>query len=290
MRPYTKRYNPPMTMIGGALYKVLQSKNKDFPEGSQIMSMIGWVDVGILDPMAKSSAPGSEGTVMTHPAPSIGTLSPSLLLGALGMPGNTAYFGLLELCQPKAGETVVVNGAAGAVGSLVGQIAKIKGCKVIGFAGSDKKCEWLTKDLGFDKAYNYKTTDVDKVLKEGAPNGVDCFFDNVGGLDATKVINNHMNTFGRISGCGAISGYNATEPVLVPSTQGAMVFKQLRYEGFIVRRWLPRWFEGIQQMAQWIAEGKIKAEETVVEGFEKMPEAFNGLFTGANVGKMVVKI
>ena len=111
--------------------------------------MIGWVDVGILDPMAKSSAPGSEGTVMTRPAPSIGTLSPSLLLGALGMPGATAYFGLLEICQPKAGETVVVNGAAGAVGSLVGQIAKIKGCKVIGFAGSDQKCEWLTKELGF---------------------------------------------------------------------------------------------------------------------------------------------
>ena len=156
MRPYTKRYNPPMTMIGGALYKVLQSKNKDFPEGSQVMSMIGWVDVGILDPMAKSSAPGSEGTVMTRPAPSIGTLSPSLLLGALGMPGATAYFGLLEICQPKAGETVVVNGAAGAVGSLVGQIAKIKGCHVIGFAGSDEKCDLLIKDFGFDKAYNYK--------------------------------------------------------------------------------------------------------------------------------------
>merc|ERR1719414_1430349 len=290
MRPYTARYNPPITMIGEALFKVLESKNQKFPKGSQLLCNCGWVDVGILDPNDKFSAPGQNSKLTPHPAPSIGNLSSSLLLGACGMPGCTAYFGFLEICQPKAGETVVVNGAAGAVGSLVGQIAKIKGCKVIGFAGSDQKCEWLTKELGFDKAYNYKTTDVDKVLKEGAPNGVDCFFDNVGGLDATKVINNHMNTFGRISGCGAISGYNATEPVLVPSTQGAMVFKQLRYEGFIVRRWLPRWFEGIQQMAQWIAEGKVKTEETVVEGFEKMPEAFNGLFTGANTGKMVVKI
>ena len=156
MRPYTKRYKPPMTMIGGALFKVLQSKNPEYPEGSQLMSMIGWVDVGILDPNMKSNAPGSEGTVMTRPAQSIGTLSPSLLLGALGMPGATAYFGLLEICDPKPGETVVVNGAAGAVGSLVGQIAKIKGCHVIGFAGSDDKCDLLIKEFGFDKAYNYK--------------------------------------------------------------------------------------------------------------------------------------
>jgi len=284
MRPYVMNLKPPFTMIGTGVYNVKESKDSNFPEGATIVANVGWVKTGVVNSREIKDE------LRLIPDAMIKGISKSLLLGACGMPGNTAYFGLLELCQPKAGETVVVNGAAGAVGSLVGQIAKIKGCKVIGFAGSDQKCEWLTKELGFDKAYNYKTTDVDKVLKEGAPNGVDCFFDNVGGLDATKVINNHMNTFGRISGCGAISGYNATEPVLVPSTQGAMVFKQLRYEGFIVRRWLPRWFEGIQQMAQWIAQGKVKAEETVVEGFEKMPEAFNGLFTGANTGKMVVKI
>merc|ERR1719150_903782 len=293
MRPYTARMTTPLpfTMIGSSLAVVEESRHPSHQRGSHIVILAGWVERGVVNPdtMGKASPGNTLGGVM--PAPDLGPgLSKSVLLGACGMPGNTAYFGLLELCDPKSGETVVVNGAAGAVGSLVGQIAKIKGCKVIGFAGSDQKCEWLTKELGFDKAYNYKTTDVDKVLKEGAPDGVDCFFDNVGGLDATKVINNHMNTFGRISGCGAISGYNAAEPVLVPSTQGAMVFKQLRYEGFIVRRWLPRWFEGIQQMAQWLAEGKVKAEETVVEGFEKMPEAFNGLFTGANTGKMVVKI
>merc|ERR1711992_295330 len=277
-------------MIGSSVEVVEESKNPKFPKGAIIVILAGWVERGIVNPdnMGKNSPGNTLGGVM--PAPDLGPMSKSLLLGACGMPGNTAYFGFLELCQPKSGETVVVNGAAGAVGSLVGQIAKIKGCKVIGFAGSDKKCEWLTKELGFDKAYNYKTTDVDVVLKEGAPNGVDCFFDNVGGLDATKVINNHINTFGRISGCGAISAYNDTKPLVVPSTQGAMVFKQLRYEGFIVSRWLSRWMEGIAQMAQWMREGKIKTEETIVEGFEKMPEAFIGLFTGANLGKMVVKV
>merc|ERR1719245_345441 len=289
MRPYTKRYNPPMTMIGGALYKVLQSKNKDFPEGSQIMSMIGWVDVGILDPMAKSSAPGSEGTVMTRPAPSIGTLSPSLLLGALGMPGATAYFGLLEICQPKAGETVVVNGAAGAVGSLVGQIAKIKGCKVIGYAGTDAKVEWLKKDLGFDHAFNYKKVPIQESLKIGAPKGVDCFFENVGNADSSAIIG-AMNNFGRISCCGCISTYNEKEAPKVPAITLAMISKQLKMEGFLVNRWQDRWMEGVLQMAQWIREGKIKPQETIMEGFENIPDAMAGLFTGANTGKMIVKL
>merc|ERR1719278_723275 len=283
MRPYVSRLTTPFTMIGTGVYKIRESRDTEFPQGGTVVANIGWVKTAIVNSKEQKG-------LRLMPDQMLVGISPSKLLGVLGMPGNTAYFGLLELCQPKSGETVVVNGAAGAVGSLVGQIAKLKGCKVIGFAGTDQKCEWLTKELGFDKAYNYKTTDVDKVLKEGAPDGVDCFFDNVGGIDATKIINNHMNTFGRISGCGVISGYNATEPLMVPSTRGAMVFKQLRYEGFIVRRWLPRWFEGIQQMAQWIKEGKVKTEETVVNGFEKMPEAFKGLFTGANVGKMVVKI
>merc|ERR1712002_885988 len=216
MRPYTARMTPPITMIGSSVAEVEESLHPAFPRGATIVTYAGWVERGVLAPdeVNKNSSGGLGGVIL---APQIGSLSLSLLLGVCGMPGNTAYFGLLELCEPKQGETVVVSGAAGAVGSLVGQIAKIKGCKVIGFAGSDQKCEWLTKELGFDKAYNYKTTDVDKVLKEGAPNGVDCFFDNVGGLDATKIMNNHMNT-GRISGCGAISGYNATEPVLLPST------------------------------------------------------------------------
>merc|ERR1719433_1965285 len=215
MRVYTKRSNPPYTMIGQNVAKIIESKDPEYPKDSIVLTKSGWVKAGIVQTSGSLGGFGIKANQLVDKVPDLPPgLSQSLLLGVCGMPGCTAYFGFLELCQPKSGETVVVNGAAGAVGSLVGQIAKIKGCKVIGFAGSDKKCEWLTKELGFDKAYNYKTTDVDEVLKEGAPNGVDCFFDNVGGIDATKVINNHMNTFGRISGCGAISGYNATEPLV----------------------------------------------------------------------------
>lgn len=181
----------------------------------------------------------------------------------------------------------MVTGAAGAVGSLVGQIAKIKGCKVVGFAGSDKKCEFL-KEIGFDKAYNYKTTKIMEALKDGAPKGVDCFYDNVGGSDAAMIIN-HMNVFGRIAICGAISSYNATELQMVPATSHSFVGKQLKMEGFLVSRWANRWEEGIKQMAEWIKGGKIKTEETIVEGFDKMPQAFIGLFSGENVGKMIVK-
>ena len=151
------------------------------------------------------------------------------------MPGNTAYFGFLELCQPKAGETVVVNGAAGAVGSLVGQIAKIKGCKVIGYAGTDAKVEWLKKDLGFDHAFNYKKVPIHESLKIGAPKGVDCFFENVGNADSSAIIG-AMNNFGRISCCGCISTYNEKEQPLVPAYTWAMVSKQLKMEGFIVSR------------------------------------------------------
>jgi len=283
MRPYVSRLTTPFTMIGMGVYKIRESRDTEYPQGGTVVANIGWVKTAIVNSREIKTG------LRLMPDQMLAGISPSKLLGALGMPGNTAYFGFLELCQPKEGETVVVNGAAGAVGSLVGQIAKIKGCKVIGFAGTDEKCDWLTKELGFDKAYNYKTTSVDEALKDGAPNGVDCFFDNVGGVDASIVINNHMNTFGRISGCGAISVYNDKEPKMIPSIQGSMVFKQLRYEGFIVSRWLERWMEGIMQMAQWMREGKIKTEETVVEGFENMPEAFKGLFTGANKGKMVVK-
>merc|ERR1712156_887929 len=291
MRVYTKRMNPVYTMIGQNVAKIIESKDPEYPKDSIVLTKSGWVKTGIVQTSGSLGGFGIKANQLVDKVQDLPSgLSQSLLLGVCGMPGCTAYFGFLEICQPKSGETVVVNGAAGAVGSLVGQIAKIKGCHVIGFAGSDDKCQTLLKKYGFDKAYNYKKTKVEDALKDGAPNGVDCFFDNVGGIDATKVINNHMNTFGRISGCGAISAYNDKEPLTIPSIQGSMVFKQLRYEGFIVSRWLSRWMEGIAQMAQWMREGKIKTEETIVEGFEKMPEAFIGLFTGANLGKMVVKV
>merc|ERR1719340_239310 len=289
MRPYTSRMKPPFTMIGSSVAEVEESKHPNFPVGTTIVIMAGWVERGIVDPdkMNKDSPGGTLGVVM--PAPDLpGGLSKSLLIGSCGMPGNTAYFGLLELCQPKSGETVVVNGAAGAVGSLVGQIAKIKGCQVIGFAGTDDKCQTLLKKYGFDKAYNYKKISALDALKDGAPNGVDCFFDNVGGEDAVTVIK-HMNKYGRISLCGAISTYNDGEPPKLTATNGVFIGNELKMEGFMVTRWASRWLEGIQQMGAWIKDGKIKVDETIVDGFGKMPDAFIGLFQGSNLGKMVVK-
>lgn len=205
------------------------------------------------------------------------------------MPGNTGYFGFLEICKPKAGETVVVSVAAGSVGSLVGQIAKIKGCKVIGFAGSDDKCKWLEDDLGFDKAINYKKGDMAEALKAAAPEGIDCYFDNVGG-ELSSIVINQMNTYGRISVCGAVSEYNSVEEVKLPSFQKLFVLKQLMMQGFVVYHWADRWMEGILQNIKWIQEGKIKYRETISEGFENMPQAFIDVLRGKNYGKSVVKV
>ncbi|KAK2708755.1 hypothetical protein QYM36_014381, partial [Artemia franciscana] len=202
MRPYSRDRQPGTTMIGSQVAKVIESKHSDYPVGELLVGYFGWRLHTIKNPDVQAT--GMFDAIFK--LPNLGGLSPSVGLGAVGMPGNTAYFGFLEICQPKPGETVVVNGAAGAVGSLVGQIAKIKGCKVIGYAGSDDKIKWL-QELGFDHAFNYKKVNIRKSLKEAAPNGVDCYFDNVGGLFSSEVLN-HMNTFGRVSVCGAISVYN----------------------------------------------------------------------------------
>merc|ERR1711936_684082 len=260
MRPYTMRMTPPFTMIGSSVAVVEGSKHPSYPKGSTIIIYAGWVERGIANP-------DEMGSGRIRKAADMGSLSKSLLLGACGMPGNTAYFGLLEICKPKAGETVVVSGAAGAVGSLVGQIAKIKGCKVIGYAGTDEKCKWL-KELGFDEAFNYKKVGVVESLSKAAPTGVDCYFDNVGG-EMTAAVLSLMNTRGRVAVCGAIShyndqgGYTKVTDILPLSIQ-----KELKIEGFLVGRWKARW----------------------VEGFDRMPTAFMGLFTGDNTGKMIVKV
>merc|ERR1711997_1112047 len=212
MRPYVSRLTTPFTMIGTGVYKIRESRDTEFPQGGTVVANIGWVKTAIINSKEQKG-------LRLMPDQMLVGISPSLLLGALGMPGNTAYFGFLELCQPKEGETVVVNGAAGAVGSLVGQIAKIKGCRVIGFAGTDDKCQTLLNKYGFDKAYNYKKISVADALKDGAPKGVDCFFDNVGGEDAATVILN-MNQFGRIALCGAISMYNEITPPKITATNG----------------------------------------------------------------------
>lgn len=289
MRPYTARMSPPFTMIGSSVAEVEESTHPSYKKGQTLVIMAGWVERGVVSPdsMGKDSPGKTLGGIME--APSLPSLSKSLLLGACGMPGNTAYFGLMELCQPKAGETVVVSGAAGAVGSLVGQIAKIQGCTVIGFAGSDDKCAWL-KSIGFDHAFNYKKSGVAESLAKAAPKGVDCYFDNVGGDMSTAVLA-AMNTRGRAAICGAIShynevgGYSKTTDILP-----LCIFKELKVEGFLVGRWAgPRWVEGIKAMAGWVMSGQIKVRETTVEGFDKMPQALMGLFTGDNTGKMVVK-
>jgi len=256
MRPYSASLvNEGTIMIGSQVAKVVESKSSEYPVGTLVVGYFGWRNMTVVDP---AEVPTLMKGFMQK-LPDLGGLSPSLGLGALGMPGNTAFFGFLEICQPKPGDVVVVSGAAGAVGSIVGQIAKIKGCTVIGFAGSDDKVKWLVEELGFDKAYNYKTADWDASLKEAAPNGVDCYFDNVGGsLSAT--IRNHMKDFGRISVCGAIAAYNdnPANPTMTPVVEPNMVFKQLKMEGFLVHRWVDRWLEGITSIIKWMFEVKYR--------------------------------
>jgi len=286
-RPYTDRLPVPMTMIGSSVAEVEKSKNKEYPQGSKIVIYGGWVERGVTNPKPVHM-PGHSKPAPPYIIPPL-PVSPSLMLGALGMPGCTAYFGFLELCQPKSGETVVVSGAAGAVGSMVGQIAKIKGCKTIGFAGSDDKVAYL-KELGYDHAFNYKKTAVEAALKEAAPNGVHCYFDNVGGEMSLAVMNN-MVSRGRVAVCGAISQYNKMGSLsnsndVFPTIVG----KELKVEGFLVSRWRDQSQEAVKALADWVLSKKIKTRETVMEGFENIPKAFMGLFDGTNTGKMVVKI
>jgi len=276
------------TMFGGQVARVAESRNKDYKVGSYVFGQFGWQLYTVGNPGFTTVFGTNEKPFVL---PDFGDLPLSLALGVLGMPGNTAYFGFLEICNPKAGDTVVVSGAAGAVGSLVGQIAKIKGCTVIGIAGTDDKLNWLKNELNFDGAINYKTQNVPAELKKLAPNGVDCYFDNVGGELSSQVIY-QMNKYGRISVCGAISSYNDsfTDVPKASIVQIPMVLNELRMEGFVVTRWQTRWMEGITQNLKWITEGKLQYRETVTEGFLKMPEAFIGMLKGETTGKAVVKV
>jgi len=285
-RPYTDRLPAsafPITMMGSSVAVIEKSKNKEYPEGSEVLIYGGWVERAIANP-TKTASPMGKPWVY----PKIDKVSSSMMLGSCGMPGATAYFGLLRICEPKAGDVVVVSGAAGAVGSIVGQIAKIKGCKVIGFAGNDDKVDWL-KGLGFDSVYNYKKIDVASALKEAAPGGVDCYFDNVGGDMSAAVILN-MKSRGRVAVCGAISGYNAGGQKIYRDVLPLTIGKELRVEGFLVGRWVAEYAAAVTELAGWIKSGEIKVRETVVQGFENTPKAFFGLFDGSNTGKMVVKV
>ena len=210
-------------------------------------------------------------------------------LNVLGMPGMTAYFGLLDVGQPKPGETVVVSGAAGAVGQTVGQLAKIKGCRAVGSAGGPAKCEWVVKELGFDACIDYKAGPVKDGLKAHCPAGVDVYFDNVGG-EITDAVLRNINFFARIALCGSISQYNATGPSMGPRLLGTFVGKRVRAQGFIVTDFASKYEPAMRQMGEWIKSGRLKYREDVVQGIDKAPRAFIGLLRGENFGKMLVKM
>ena len=210
-------------------------------------------------------------------------------LNALGMPGMTAYFGLLDVGQPQAGETVVVSGAAGAVGQTVGQVAKIRGCRVVGIAGGADKCDFVVRELGFDACIDYKAGSVRDGLKQHCPKGVDVYFDNVGG-DILDTVLTRINRKARIVICGAISQYNNTGPVKGPSNYLSLLVNRARMEGIVVFDYAPRYAEAVRDIAQWMAEGRFKSREDVVEGIDHFPEALLRLFDGANFGKLVLKV
>jgi NADPH:quinone reductase len=276
VRTYADPVNIGDVMVGGTVGEVIESGDWNFQPGDFVVGYWGWQDYAITPGAALRKLDPQSAPVSTA-------------LGVLGMPGMTAYFGFLDICRPQAGETVVVSGAAGAVGSLVGQIAKIHGCRAIGIAGSDDKIRHIVEDLGFDAGFNYKTTnDYTGKLRELCPNGIDCYFDNVGGAisDAVFAL---LNPFGRVSVCGQISQYNLRAPEPGPRLLGQILVRQLKVEGFIVTRFQARWPEGIAQMAQWLRADKLRYREDIVEGFENTPRAFIDMLEGKNTGKMLVK-
>jgi len=267
-------------MLGEVVAKVIASKSQKFKMNDVVLSKCGWRSHCILD----------DSNTDLRLSPLLKTdLTPSLALGAVGMPGATAYFGVHDILCPAPGETLVVNAAAGAVGSIVGQIGKIKGCSVIGYAGSDEKVKHLVNDLGFDYAFNYKTESLEDTLKLAAPLGIDCYFDNVGGQFSNTVLKN-MKDKGRICVCGAISGYNSDTPAQVSDPSTLFIVKQLKMQGMMVYSWpMTDWYDrAFKDIIEWIKEDKIKFRETITKGIESAPAAFISMLTGGNLGKAVV--
>ncbi|XP_062938410.1 prostaglandin reductase 1 [Cynocephalus volans] len=280
MRVAAKRLKEGDRMMGQQVARVVESKNSAFPTGSIVLAFPGWTTHSISD--------GKE--LEKLPAEWPDTLPLSVALGTVGMPGLTAYFGLLDICGVKGGETVMVNAAAGAVGSVVGQIAKLKGCKVVGAAGSDEKVAYLKK-IGFDVAFNYKTVaSLEETLKKASPDGYDCYFDNVGGEFSNTVIL-QMKKFGRIAICGAISVYNHTGSLPPGPSPEHIIYQALRLEGFLYSNWqADARQKALKDLLQWVLERKIQYHEHITEGFENMPAAFMGMLKGENLGKAIVKV
>ncbi|MBT0586392.1 NADP-dependent oxidoreductase [Alteromonas oceanisediminis] len=263
-------------MRAGTVGEVIESSDDGFAPGDFVYGHFGVQDYAVVS---------TKGVHKVDPS-----LAPlERYLGVLGMPGMTAYFGILDTGMPKEGETVVVSGAAGAVGTVVGQIAKIKGCRVVGIAGGKGKCQYLIDELGFDGAIDYKNEDVKVGLKRECPKGVDVYFDNVGG-DILDSVLTRINLRARIVICGAISQYNNTKPVTGPSNYLSLLVNRARMEGIVVFDNAANYGKAAAEMAGWIAQGKLKAKEHVVEGLEKFPEALMMLFNGENFGKLVLKV
>jgi NADPH-dependent curcumin reductase CurA len=277
----TKSYVPPFQLgeplQGGAIGSVIESRSPDLAEGDLVLHSLGWRDEAVLPARHAQKIAALEG------------LSPSVYLGVLGMPALTAYVGLLDIAALKPGDVVFVSGAAGAVGSMAGQIAKLKGAaRVIGSAGSDEKVSWL-REIGFDAAFNYKAALVAEQLREAAPEGIDVYFDNVGGdhLEASLTV---LNTYGRVAMCGAIAHYNATELPAGPHNLGLVIGKRLTLRGFIVSDHQDRTAAMVADVSGWLRDGKLFHAETVVDGLDQAPSAFINLLRGHNTGKMIVRL
>ena len=265
-------------MAGGGVAEVVESKAPGFAPGDLVWGDTGWQDYAALNAkhIAKLGKAPADQPV-------------TYLLSVYGVAGLTAYFGLLECGQPKAGETVVVSAAAGSVGSLVGQIAKIKGCRVIGIAGGAAKCELLVKDLGFDAAVDYKAPEFSRAMRAAVPQGIDVYFDNVGGNILEACLFN-MNNKGRIACCGAVSQYDAPQAHGPRGVPGLIVTKRLTMRGFIVNDFEDQNAKALADLQGWVASGQLKVREDVIDGFENLPAALIGLLAGDNVGKRMVKV
>ena len=257
--------------------EIVESWHPDYKKGDRVTGLTGLQDYVVLDASAKQPF---------QKVPKIPFVSDTVFLGTLGINGLTAYFGM-EIAAPKKEETVVISAAAGATGSIAGQIGKIRGCRVVGIAGTDEKCSWITKELGFDAAINYKHADWKAKLAAAVPEGIDIDFENVGGEIMNTVLG-HMNLHGRVILCGLISGYNKEDPGL--ASFATVLVKRLRVEGFIILDYASRFVEAATQLGQWKLFGKIQDRETIVEGLEKAPDAVNMLFSGGNTGKLIVKV
>jgi NADPH-dependent curcumin reductase CurA len=275
VKSYAAKQELDAVMGGRTVGEVIESNNPKFKAGDIVAGIYGWQQYGCSD---------GEGVRKID----VSRVPMSAYLGVIGMPGVTAWIGLLDICQPKPGETVVVSAAAGAVGSAAGQIAKIKGCRVVGIAGGREKCAYAVKELGFDACVDYKAGRLNEDLKAATPDGIDCNFENVGGEILDAVLR-RTNPFSRIAVCGLISQYNATEPYAV-KTFRAILTNRIKVQGFIVGDRMNLWPQALQDLSGWVASGELKYRETVAQGLENAPAAFIGLLQGRNFGKQLVRL